>query len=258
MIAAMFFLFGIIFGSFLNVCIHRFPREESIVWPGSHCPGCNGAIAWYDNIPLFSFLALRGKCRKCKAPIPMRYFWVELATGVIWMMFGMQYGLSLMTAAGIVYFTILLAITATDFETGYIPDKLTFPGMAAGLVLSAFFPGLHGQASLLRGLLHSFLGLLTGGGILLLMGMAGNLIYKKESMGGGDIKLMAMMGAFLGIKKILIAFLLGPILALPFALYAKWVKRDETIPYGPFLALAGAWLFFFGDVIWNYFFLLPS
>ena len=255
--AAVFFLFGTVFGSFLNVCIYRFPREESIVWPGSHCGSCGKPVRPYDNVPLLSYILLRGKCRDCKAAIPMRYFWVELATGILWALIGYFYGVSPMAAACLVLFTILIGVTATDFETGYIPDLFSLPGMAAGLIFSAWIPALHDQTIWYQALWRSAAGLLLGGGILLLTGVIGNWIYKKDSMGGGDIKLIAMLGAFLGMQKVLLVFLLGPILALPFALYVKFASKEETIPYGPFLALAGAWLIFYGEQTWKFFFGLP-
>jgi len=255
--AIVYFLFGAVFGSFLNVCIYRFPREESIVWPGSHCPSCGKPIRARDNIPLLGWVLLRGKCRDCKASIPFRYFGVELATALVWTLFALYYGNTWMTAAGILLFTILIGITATDLETGYIPDLFTLPGMAAGLLFSALAPALQGQEIWHQGLWRSAAGLFLGGGILLLTGILGNWIYKKDSMGGGDIKLIAMLGAFLGMKNVMLVFLLGPILALPFALYVKLARKKETIPYGPFLALAGAWLFFYGNQTWDFFFAIP-
>jgi len=255
MIAESFvFIFGIIFGSFLNVCIHRFPREESIVHPGSHCPHCNRPLCWHENIPLLSFVILRGRCRGCRGNISPRYFFVELASGLIWIAFWKGFGFSSTAAAGILLFSVLLAVTMTDFETGYIPDKLTLPTMGVGLLVSALFPAMHHQALWYRGLGDSALGLLAGGGTLLLTGLLGNVLFKKESMGGGDIKLLAMLGAFLGAKNVLLVFLLAPIVSIPFALYAKFVARRDTIPFGPFLAVTGAWLFLQGDQVSQFLF----
>lgn len=256
MIGVTFFAFGICFGSFLNVCIHRWPREESVVAPGSHCPECDKAIAWYDNLPLISFLLLGAKCRSCGVKISWRYFFIELLTGLIWVACWLYWGLTWQTGVAILLFTVLLGITITDFETQLIPDKFTLPMIVIGLILSAVFPALHNQEIWYRGLVVSFISLLVGGGSLLLTGLLGNFLFKKESMGGGDIKLLAMLGAFIGVKNIILVFLLGPIIAVPFALYAKIVYKHEVIPFGPFLAIAGAWMFVFGEPTWNFVFAL--
>lgn len=244
-----FFLFvsGLIFGSFLNVCIHRFPREESIVSPGSHCPHCRAPIAWRDNIPLVSFLALRGRCRSCGKRISVRYFLVELASGLLWLLLWMGYGLSGFFFAGVILISTLLAISVIDLETGYIPDPLTLPGLVAGFVLSTVFPSLHGESLWFRGALQSALGILAGGAIIFVMGLAGNIVFRRESMGGGDVKLLAMLGAYVGVKNAIMTFLLAPFVAMPFALYMKFVRKAETIPYGPFLAFTGAWFFIYGE-----------
>ncbi|OGW82777.1 MAG: hypothetical protein A2Z83_05305 [Omnitrophica bacterium GWA2_52_8] len=243
------FFLGAVFGSFLNVCIHRVPKGESVVKPGSRCPECLKPIRWFDNIPVLSFLALRGQCRNCGVKISPRYFLVELSSGGFWLGLWKLYGFSGFSAAGVILFSILLVVSATDFETGFIPDKLTFPGMAAGFLLSALFPALQGESLWYRGELKSLLGFVAGGGILLAIGFFGNWIFKKESMGGGDIKLIAMLGAFLGVEKVLLVFLFAPLAAIPFALYMKFARKAETIPFGPFLALAGALLFVYGDWI---------
>lgn len=250
-LSVIFFIFGTVFGSFLNVCIHRFPRDESIVKPRSRCPQCGNLVRWFDNIPLVSYLALRGKCRNCRAVIPFRYFATEFASGLIWLFFFRFYGMTLFSAAGIYLFMVLLGVTCTDFETGYIPDKFTLPSIVLGVIASAVNPQMLGHGIWYAGLKDSLIGFLVGGGILLVTGLIGNVIFKKESMGGGDIKLLAMLGAFLGFKKIVLVFLLSPIAALPFALYTKYLKKAETIPFGPFIALAGAWMFLYGDAVWN-------
>ncbi len=248
------FIFGAVFGSFLNVCIHRIPKGESILRPPSHCPACHTLIGWFDNIPLASFLMLSGKCRSCGARIPFRYFFVELFSAGFWLWLWRLYGPSPFFLAAVILFSILTVISATDFETGLIPDKMTLPGMAAGFLLSAVFPFFHGETVWYWGFLKSLLGFGTGGGILLGIGLLGNLIFKKESMGGGDIKLIAMLGAFLGLEKTLLVFLFAPVTAIPFALYMKYARRAETIPFGPFLAASGALLFVYGDWIGKTFF----
>lgn len=257
MMGFVFFFFGAIFGSFLNVCIHRFPRDESILHPGSHCPQCSAKIRWFDNIPVLSYFVLRGKCRKCKSKITRRYVMVEIFSGVVWAACFKLFGLSAMTAVSLYYFMVLLGVTMTDIETGYIPDKFTLPSLAFGIAASAFLPEIHAQTDWIQGLFRSLLGVLAGGGILLGTGLLGNFLFKKESMGGGDIKLLAMMGAFLGAPKILLVFLFSPILAMPMALYVRYIKHQETIPYGPFLAITGAWMYLYGDGVWNQLFVLP-
>ncbi len=242
-------LFGLAFGSFLNVCISRIPKEESVVRPPSHCMSCGKTIFWYDNIPVVSYLLLKGKCRQCGKAIPLRYPAVEVFSGLIWFFLWKLFGLSPHFAGGVVLYSILLAVSMTDWETGYIPDLLTLPGMVFGLILSVIAPAMREQSVWYHGLLDSFLGLLAGGGILLATGLLGSLIFRKDAMGGGDIKLLAMIGAFVGWKQVIFVYLFSPILAVPFALYAKWTSRAETIPYGPYLALTGAVFFIYGNQI---------
>lgn len=243
------FLFGTLVGSFLNVCIHRMPQGASIIKPGSHCPACEKPIAWHHNIPLVSFIALRAKCWNCSASISPRYFAVELLNALIWLGLWFYYGVSPQFFAGIILFSILLAVTFTDLETGLIPDKLNLAGAIAGLSLSALFPELQHRTIWYEGLFASAMGLLIGGGILYLVGMLGDFIFKKETMGGGDIKLLAMMGAFLGTQKIFFVFMLSPIPAAPIALFLKLTRKAETLPFGPYLALTGAIFFVAGDPI---------
>ena len=240
------FIFGAVTGSFLNVCVHRLPREESVIRPRSHCPACKKTIAWYDNIPIFSFLILGGKCRACGARIRFRYYVVELVSGLLWVFLWRRYGLSPLFFYALILLSILLAVSLTDLETGYIPDALTFFGMGSGLLLSTVFPRLIEENLWYRGLWQSFLGLLAGGGSLLALGLLGNLIFRKESMGGGDIKLLAMIGTFMGTKKVLFVLMYAPIISLPFVLF-KLFKKEKTIPFGPFLALSGAWFFIYGE-----------
>lgn len=251
---AFVFVLGLMVGSFLNVCSYRLPRGESVVFPGSHCPSCGKSVIWYDNIPLISYLALGGKCRNCKERISIRYFSGELLCGLIWLGLWFFYGISAEFFAGIILFSVLLTITFTDFETGLIPDKMTFPGMVAGLILSAVFPQLQAREIWYLGAMDSALGLLAGGGILILTGWLGQLIFKKESMGGGDVKLLAMIGTFLGWEKAVLVFMFAPLTAIFFALYMKYFKKSETIPFGPFLALTGAVFFTHGDKIISYLF----
>jgi leader peptidase (prepilin peptidase)/N-methyltransferase len=244
------FAFGAIVGSFLNVCIYRMPRDLSIVLPRSFCPHCKAQIPWYENIPLLSYLLLRGRCFRCRRPITIRYFLVELATGSIAAFLWNRYGLSAEFIAGAIFFAMIIVATMTDFETGLIPDQITVPGMLLGLALSVTGHG-HFEGLWYQKLLGSLYGLLAGGGVLLLIGWLGKLIFRKDSMGGGDVKLLAMIGAFVGLTKVGLIFFLAPFPALPFAIWQRFVKKEETIPFGPFLALAGAFVFMEGDAILN-------
>ncbi|MBI3306386.1 MAG: prepilin peptidase [Candidatus Omnitrophica bacterium] len=247
------FVFGLIFGSFLNVCIHRMPQEQSIVSPGSHCPHCKTPIAITDNIPLLSFIFLGGKCRHCRKAISFRYFLVELASAMLWLSVWMMFGLSIPFFATVFLFSVLIVISVSDLETGLIPDQLTLPGIVIGLLFAFFYPPMLGAPHWKGALIQSAFGILAGGGSLLLVGLLGNVLFRKETMGGGDIKLMAMLGAFLGVKKVFLVLFFGPFVALPYALYAKIGKKAETIPFGPFLAIAGAWIFLYGDTIAKHF-----
>jgi leader peptidase (prepilin peptidase)/N-methyltransferase len=246
------FAIGAIVGSFLNVCIHRMPRDLSVVLPRSFCPHCKAMIPWYENIPLVSYLLLRGKCFRCRRTIACRYFFVELTTALLAWFLWERYGLSAEFVAGAVFFAMIIVATMTDFETGLIPDQITIPGMIAGLALSVTGHGHFPQALWYQKLLASAVGLLAGGGVLLLTGWFGKLVFRKDSMGGGDVKLLAMVGAFVGVTKVGLVFLLAPFPALPFALWQRFVKKEETIPFGPFLALAAAFIFMEGDAVLHF------
>ncbi|HQB12581.1 MAG TPA: prepilin peptidase [Candidatus Omnitrophota bacterium] len=250
--AAFVFMFGAIVGSFLNVCIHRMPRELSIVWPGSYCPKCKIPIPWYENIPILSYLILGGKCFRCKRPISFRYFFVELLTAVSWLLIWRMYGLSPEFAIAVVFVSAMIVVTLTDLETGLIPDLITIPGMLFGLVVSVVSADAFPEGLWYHKLFASAIGLAGGGAVLMLTGWFGNLVFRKESMGGGDIKLLAMTGAFIGIEKTLLVFMFSPFIALPFAIFYRFVKRQETIPYGPFLALMSVVFFFKGTEILNF------
>ncbi|MFH1800350.1 MAG: prepilin peptidase [Candidatus Omnitrophota bacterium] len=246
------FFIGAVVGSFLNVCIYRMPRDLSIVLPRSFCPHCKAMIPWYENIPLASYLLLRGKCFRCREPIAFRYFLVELITAGIALLLWQRYGLSVEFVTSAIFFTMIIVVTMTDFETGLIPDQITIAGMILGLGLSVADHGHFTQTFWYQKLLASGAGLLVGGGGLLLIGYLGKLVFRKDSMGGGDVKLLAMIGAFVGVTKVGLIFFLAPFPALPFALWQRFVKKEETIPFGPFLALAGAFIFMEGDAVLNF------
>lgn len=254
-ITGSFFLFGIIVGSFLNVCIVRLPHERSVVKPRSHCPQCKHPISWYDNIPLLSYTLLGGKCRHCKAVISFRYFLVELITGLTFAGFYLHFGLSAVTLAYLVMACCFIVATFVDFAHRIIPDEVSVGGMLIGLILSFFIPELHvdhpvgfqGQELALG---RSALGVFIGGGSIYLLAIIGDFIFKKESMGGGDVKLMAMVGAFLGWKLAVLAFFIAPFFGAAYGIAEKIRTKDSAIAYGPFLVLGALIsLFWGGDII---------
>jgi leader peptidase (prepilin peptidase)/N-methyltransferase len=224
-VIAFFFLFGIVIGSFLNVCITRIPEEVSIVSPGSRCPRCSTPIKPYDNVPVFAWLWLRGKCRACGAPISAMYPLVELATGLLFVGCFLQFGITQATVKWLFFICLIIILTVTDLRVRLLPDVITWPGFAAGVVLSAFVPPNDGVAFLLclrlfhqlppervLGVLEALLGAAFGS--LLLWGAAAlyKLVRGREGMGLGDVKMMAMVGAFLGVRNAFITILLGTLL----------------------------------------------
>ena len=182
------FIIGAMTGSFLNVCIVRLPLEKSVVFPGSHCVACRTPIEWYDNIPLISWLVLGGRCRACKEKISFRYWLVELLTALAFLLLYRRYGTQPVLWPYLVMVSCFIVATFVDFEHRIIPDEVSIGGMIAGVVLSLFVPQLHGTHSPFLGVGYSLLGLLVGGGTIYLMGIIGDFVFKKETMGGGDVK----------------------------------------------------------------------
>jgi leader peptidase (prepilin peptidase)/N-methyltransferase len=229
-------LFGAMLGSFLNVCIYRWPKEESVVRPRSRCPGCGNPIAWYDNIPILSWLLLRGRCRHCRTSISIQYPLVELGTGLIWAGMGWRHGWSVTAVAGAVFFTILLGITMTDAREYIIPDEFSLGGLGLGILFS--LPG--GFASISAALL----GAAAGFAILWGVGALGTRIFKEEAMGGGDIKMMAMVGAFVGWQGVLLTIFLGALLGTLVFVPLSLLDRKRLVPFGIFLSVGAAvtWL----------------
>ena len=224
--------FGALIGSFLNVCIYRLPRGESIVWPGSHCPVCGTSIAWYDNVPVLSYLALLGRCRRCRAPISIRYPVVEGANAAGYVIILNTFGLNWTSVLYCILFSALLVVTGTDLTHKIIPNVVTVPGTILGLL---------GAATVLPvGPVNALLGVAVGGGILWALAWASPYLFGKEGMGGGDIKLLAMVGAFLGWKPalltIMIGSLVGSVIGISLIVF-RLMKRYEYIPFGPFLLL---------------------
>ncbi|MFQ5509216.1 MAG: prepilin peptidase [Leptospirillia bacterium] len=222
-------LVGLMVGSFLNVVICRLPMGQSVVRPGSHCPLCNTPVRWYDNVPVLAWLWLGGKCRACKVPISIEYPLVELANGVLWGLLAWRFGLSPQTFVYMVLASALLTGAMIDLHHQILPDRITLPGIVLGLIASATL--------LPQGILPSVIGALAGGGLFFLIA-----VLSRGGMGGGDIKLIAMIGAFLGWQSVLLTVFLaavvgGTVGALLMLIAGK--GRKHAVPFGPFLS-AGA------------------
>jgi len=230
------------------------PREESIVFPGSRCTSCKKPIPWYDNTPFLSYIILMGKCRHCKKMISFRYFAVELISALAFLTLFYYFGL---TAKFWIYSLVtsgLIVTTFIDLEFQIIPDRISLGGLVLGIILSVFIPQLHNSLTWDNGLIKSLLGMFAGGGLIYLTGYVGQIIFKKESMGGGDVKLMAMLGAFLGWKMAILIFFLAPFFGTPAGLYLKFKKKQDIIPYGPYIALASFVAMIWGQRILSYLF----
>lgn len=297
----------------------RMPKEESIVFPSSHCIHCKNAIAWHDNIPLVSWLMLGGKCRQCKGSISFRYFFVELLTGCVFVLFYKFFGLEVVLLPYLFMACCFIVATLVDLKHRIIPDEISIGGMFVGIGLSAVIPALHAhelsgvllsgfiagvivllcmgliliypifckhlidesepsddrdikilvfislalialinffQSSIPNAILPYALslsaalsGYIIGGGIIYLMGLMGDIIFRKESMGGGDVKLMAMIGAFLGWKLAVLTFFIAPFFGAVFGIIEKIRTKDSTIAYGPFLVAGALVSLFYGNAI---------
>ena len=237
-------IFGALIGSFLNVCICRLPREESIVTPGSHCPQCNIPIRFYDNIPVLSYLLLKGKCRHCGKPISIQYPVVEGVTALSsWVLFT-TYGPSLSYLFFFAFVAALIVITVIDLQHQIIPDVISIPGMAVGLLGSLVLPHLS--------FLTSLGGLLLGGGSLFLVATVYQWLFKREGMGGGDVKLLGMIGAFLGWKAVILTILLSSLIGSFIGILVMVLKGKDfkyAIPFGPFLSLGAVLTLFYGEAM---------
>lgn len=233
-------LIGMVVGSFLNVCIYRLPREESLVYPGSHCPGCGAPIKPYDNIPILSYLLLKGRCRICQKRISVRYPLVEALTGGVALALALRYGWSHETLIFFLLTCSLIVVSFIDLDYQIIPNSITYPGIPMGVAASFLLPQVSLQDSLI--------GLAAGAGILWLVAVLFQWLRKKEGMGFGDVKLLAMIGAFLGWKAVILTLVLSSFVGAivgyaALRLSGKDVK--EPIPFGPFLAL-GALMYMLG------------
>jgi leader peptidase (prepilin peptidase)/N-methyltransferase len=236
-------LFGAIIGSFLNVCIHRLPLRESLLWPRSRCPQCAKTIAWYDNLPILSYFWLRGRCRACRRRISWRYPLVEALNAAGYGLIIWRFGFSASALVYLLLWSSLIVISFIDLDHMIIPDRITLPGIALGLVAGTL---------LLPRWWDSVLGLLVGGGILYFMAWISPYLFGKEGMGGGDIKLLAMIGAFLGWKPAILTIFFGGLLGAVVGVTLMGVRvitREAYLPFGPFLSLGAVVAILYGQEI---------
>jgi len=250
--AVLAFLAGLLIGSFLNVCVYRLPRDLSVVRPRSHCPGCEKQIAWYDNIPVLSYLILSGRCRHCRERIPLRYPLVELATAAAFALCLAKLGLTWPAAKYAVLSAILIALIATDLEERILPDEFTLGGAVLGIALSGVVPLDPGIATFLvwgtlgprwASVVESVTGALLGSGLIWGFAALYGKIRKRDVLGLGDVKMIAMLGAFLGLEEaLLILCVAGFVGSVVGVIYIVATKKDWTtyeLPYGSFIGAAG-------------------
>lgn len=273
MLSLFVFALGAIVGSFLNVCIHRLPREESIVFPPSHCPRCRAPVKPYDNVPILSWFVLRGRCRSCGGPISPRYLAVELLTALAFLGLFLAYAQSPgMLAIALIFVSSLIVVVFVDLEHQIIPDEISLGGIAFGLAASLACPALHAAsagapflgdavgvaaswmpllpAASTRSLVSAALGLAVGGGLFWFIRAVSGKIYGEEAMGFGDVKLMAYFGAILGPVLVLLttffASLIGSVTGL-LLIGAKKAELKSKLPFGPFLCVGAIVAFLWGD-----------
>jgi leader peptidase (prepilin peptidase)/N-methyltransferase len=258
------FLFGITIGSFANVCIWRIPQDKSVVLPPSACPKCGTKIRWYDNIPLVSYMLLWGRCRVCKEKISLRYPFVELLTGIVFLLIYLKYGASLITIAYLLFATGLIISSFIDIDYMIIPDRFSIGGMIAGLLISTLLPALH-NSDLTKitidncyiGFKLSLIGLIIGTLLLFFVAKIGSAFFKKEAMGLGDVKLLGAIGAFTGwqgvIFTVMFSSVIGALCGISFVLFGN-KKMGSRIPFGPYLALSAILWILAGKELWNWYF----
>ena len=282
------FVVGLALGSFLNVCISRLPRDESVIRPRSHCPACGAFLRWHDNIPLLSWLLLRRRCRDCGAPISLRYPAVELLTALLFTACYLSFGPALATAKFCFFCFLLVGLIFMDAETGLLPREFTYSGIVLGLALSGFAPtdstatqfflrvyGAQLPAPAQLGLLDSAIGALLGAGFFYLAWALYYLVRKRHGLGFGDIALMAMVGAFLGLKLTLLVIFCAPLAATVYAAFlllaGRFRQTPETggalagqssvrerflaqeLPFGVFLGACSLAAVFFGESVWRWY-----
>ena len=248
-ITIFIFVLGLIIGSFLNVVIHRVPLKTMFKNSRSECPKCLSQLKWYHNIPLLSYLFLGGKCAFCKEKISMRYPLVELLNSLAYGLFFLKFGMTSNFVVFSLIMSALIVIFFIDLDHQIIPDVITLPGILVGLAVSFLADGI--------GILNAFIGFLVGGVSLYLVALLGEYLFKKEAMGGGDIKMAAMLGAFLGWQKVLLIFMLSSVVGLVISIAIMTVsaklRKERLIPFGPFIAIAAVVAITYGDQIINFY-----
>jgi len=243
------FVLGTLFGSFANVCVYRLPQRLSIVFPGSHCPCCQESLRPWHNIPLLSYVLLGGRCATCKMAISPRYPLVELGNGLLYVVLCHHYHFSVQGVVFALFATALLIVSCIDLAHTIIPDAITLPGIVVGLGTSLWLTPV--------GVGNAVLGVLVGGGLFLLMAVLSVLILQREGMGGGDIKLIAMIGAFLGWHAVLVTIFLGAVLGALVGTVLMLLRRQgrkEPLPFGPFLATGALLAMVWGETILTWYF----
>jgi len=245
------FIFGLCIGSFMNVCIYRLPTTQSISDPPrSMCPNCGGPIKFYDNIPVLSYLWLKGRCRHCNDPISFRYPLVEMISGLFALCAFLEFGLTLEALIYYGFIASLIVVTFIDIDHQIIPNIITLPGIPISFLATFAIPKIT--------FFESILGLLLGGGALYFVGWAYYLIKKEEGMGGGDIKLLAMIGALLGWKGVFFTIFVGSALGtfsgMIMILYTRLMNMKHRIPFGPFLSIGAIIYIFYGQKIIAWYF----
>ncbi len=249
------FVVGTVVGSFLNVCIMRLPAGRSVVYPPSCCPQCGTRIRSWDNIPLISYLLLHGRCRSCGRRISVRYPLVEAVTGIMFVLLLQRFDLTPYLGAAALFVAALIVITFIDLDHQIIPDVISLPGIVVGLLLSVVGYG--------PSLVDSVMGAVCGGGILYAVAFGYHALTGREGMGGGDIKLLAMIGAFVGWRGVLVTLVLGSFTGAVVGVTLMLARGADTrlpIPFGPFLALGAVCALFFGEglIQWYLHFALPA
>ena len=247
LLGAFVFFFGAAIGSFLNVCIYRLPEQQSIAKPLSQCPHCHHPIRFYDNIPLISYLILKGKCRDCGEKISWRYPLVEFITAILALLLFARFSLTLNFLIFFIFTAVLIVITFIDLDHQIIPDLLTLPGIPIFFLLAVFVVEVPW--------IEAAIGLIIGGGVLLAIALGYEFITRREGMGGGDIKLLAMIGGFLGWKSLIFILLFSSLLGAVVGVALMLIKKEDmkyALPFGPFLSAAAVAYLFLGDAFMQF------
>lgn len=247
MVLVLAALFGLVIGSFLNVCIYRLPRDLSIVWPASRCTSCSRELAWYENVPVLSWAALRGRCRTCGERISVMYPIVEAVTATMFVVMALHYGLTPLLGVRVVFGCAMIVLFVIDLQHQILPNEITVPGIVAGLVASVFLP---------PGWRDALIGAVAGGGVLWLIAFTYERLRGKEGLGFGDVKMLAMIGAFLGWKLMLLTLVFASFTGSFVALLLMLARRADwqsKLPLGTFLALGAVLASVWGDAVVNWY-----